>query len=151
MGVRNAAGQFAPQPTAKHKNPCSIDGCGKLATGGRGWCPAHWKKWRTWGDPLAEDQRKPIDVGKRLRSKLKTAPNGCWLWQGAKNAEGYGRIYHLGRLDYTHRVSYELANGPIPEGLDVDHLCRTPACCNPEHLEPVTRAVNLQRARGAVA
>ena len=69
---------------------------------------------------------------------------GCWIWSGAIN-NGYGRAYIAGRLFYAHRVVYEVIVGPIPEGLELDHLCRVRACVNPAHLEPVTRAENLRR------
>ena len=74
---------------------------------------------------------------------------GCWLWSSFRDPNGYGRTYWKGRYQYTHRIAYELSVGPIPEGLDIDHLCRVPACCNPAHLEPVTHAENM--ARGAHA
>ncbi len=73
----------------------------------------------------------------------------CWLWTGARNRGGYG-VISRGRRDgavIVHRAVWELLVGPIPEGADLDHLCRVRACCNPDHLEPVTRAVNV--ARGA--
>lgn len=73
----------------------------------------------------------------------------CWLWAGATNGVGYGVIGRGGRGSgnaYAHRLSYEWAKGPIPEGLDLDHLCRNRACVNPDHLEPVTRSVNLSRS-----
>ena len=73
-------------------------------------------------------------------------PNtGCWLWTGALQSMGYGH----GRLNraafLAHRLSYLVFRGPIPEGLVLDHLCRTPACCNPDHLEAVTHKENLRR------
>ena len=70
---------------------------------------------------------------------------GCWLWTRALQPAGYGRISVNGRLIYTHRAAYEAFVGPIPEGMDIDHLCRVRSCCNPDHLEPVTRRENLLR------
>lgn len=67
--------------------------------------------------------------------------NGCWLWTGYVNLAGYGRFD--GRL--AHRFAYEDMIGPVPDGLDIDHLCRVRNCVNPAHLEPVTRAENLRR------
>jgi hypothetical protein len=70
----------------------------------------------------------------------------CWIWQRATTF-GYGRMWHNGSTSPVpaHRVIYERHKGPIPEGLVLDHLCRIPSCVNPDHLEPVTNAVNTQR------
>lgn len=66
----------------------------------------------------------------------------CWIFQGALTW-GYGVTSKDGRPLRTHRVTYEALVGPIPDGLDIDHLCRVRACCNPEHLEPKTRRANV--------
>jgi len=73
-------------------------------------------------------------------------PNGCWEWQGALAPNGYGHIRRDGQLLTAHRVYWIEANGPVAEGLDIDHLCRNRRCVNPEHLEPVTRSENMLRA-----
>ncbi|MFE9844749.1 HNH endonuclease signature motif containing protein [Streptomyces goshikiensis] len=89
-------------------------------------------------------------IEERLFSKV-DATGICWLWTGAKNRGGYGAI-SKGRRDgaaIVHRVVWELLVGPIPDGSDLDHLCRVRACCNPDHLEPVTRAVNVARGSHA--
>lgn len=69
---------------------------------------------------------------------------GCWLWTGA-SANGYGRFMLRRRQTLAHRFSYEYFIGPIPEGLQIDHLCRTRGCVNPGHLEPVTPQENTLR------
>lgn len=83
----------------------------------------------------------------RVLRKCMTDENGCWIFQGYL-FKGYGQVTlsaEEGRA-LTHHVTYKHFIGPIPEGLELDHLCRVPACCNPWHLEPVTHAENLRRA-----
>lgn len=76
----------------------------------------------------------------------KSDPGGCWLWTAAKGKGGYGNFGVTPRKTaYAHRFAYELMVGAIPEGLQLDHLCRNKACVNPAHLEPVTCKENLER------
>jgi hypothetical protein len=70
---------------------------------------------------------------------------GCWLWRGSSSDGHYGNFQRDGRLYLAHRYAYEDVVGPIPPGLELDHLCRTPACVRPDHLEPVTPKVNQHR------
>ena len=78
--------------------------------------------------------------------------DGCWEWQGARSGNGYGTLGVDGRTRLAHRLSYQHFIGPIPDGLDLDHLCRVRWCVNPRHLEPVTRSVNATRGEtGRVA
>ena len=72
---------------------------------------------------------------------------GCWLFAGGQNGRGYGQYRHDGKHSYAHRVAFVALSGEIPAGTELDHLCRVRACCNPSHLEPVQRAVNVQRGR----
>ena len=69
----------------------------------------------------------------------------CWEWTAGVNASGYG-IFGIGGTSYlAHRWAYETLVGPIPEGFQIDHLCRNRKCVCPEHLEPVTPRTNAQR------
>jgi len=72
----------------------------------------------------------------------------CWNWRGHKNAYGYGDFKINEKHLQAHRFSYELIKGKIPEGLQLDHLCRNRSCVNPDHLEAVTSKVNLLRGKG---
>lgn len=91
-----------------------------------------------------------MDEGTTLRfwnKVAKTTPNECWLWIPRLGGGGYGQIYIKGKQRYVHRVSYELANGPIPHGLVVDHICKVRHCVNPAHLRAVTTRENIIHAR----
>jgi hypothetical protein len=95
---------------------------------------------------------KPTAPLTRLMRRVVVDDAGCWNWTGATSS-GYG--YMAADLDErgytnwrTHRIAYVLANGPIPSGRGLDHLCRNRSCCNPRHLEPVTWKENTRRGDG---
>lgn len=92
--------------------------------------------------------RKSTPIVERIKPKLYVDDNGCWVFTGALTGHGYGHV-RVGRrgegMKSTHRAMYEHHVGPIPEGLELDHLCRNRACCNPAHLEPVTTGENIRR------
>lgn len=74
----------------------------------------------------------------------------CWIWTGAPHGNGgYGRLYADSTSWPAHRWSYERSKGPVPEGLELDHLCRNRMCCNPDHLEAVTHLENVRRGNAA--
>ncbi len=89
----------------------------------------------------------------RVEDKITGEPNsGCWLWIGACSDVGYGKIWNGDRVMEATRYVYEQIRGAIPEGLELDHLCRTRCCVNPSHLEPVTHQENMRRGiAGALA
>ena len=75
----------------------------------------------------------------------------CWVWKAAKTRAGYG-VFHVGGSGISaHRVAYELMVGPIPDGLQLDHLCENTSCVNPDHLVPVTARENVHRSQKSPA
>lgn len=120
---------------------CSVGDCSRPIAR-RGMCNMHGLRVERHGSP--DNPRG--DVRARILSGfVEAADTGCWEWQRSLFPNGYGYIKHDGRGRGAHRVAYEVLVGPIPEGLELDHLCRNRRCVNPEHLEPVTKAVNQQR------
>lgn len=79
-----------------------------------------------------------------VEDKYFVAPDGCWLWLGSIDRDGYGNAKtRYGRA--AHRLTYQAYVGDIPEGMQLDHLCRQRSCVNPYHLEPVTQQENILR------
>ena len=97
---------------------------------------------------------RKVTPAERIAANIETAGD-CWMWTGYKNPSGYGLVktYIDGRRTSTtaHRVSYEVANGPIPDGLVIDHICHTHACVNPAHLRAVTNKQNSENKAGPTA
>jgi hypothetical protein len=95
---------------------------------------------------MATLKRTPED---RFWSKVQKT-SACWLWS-ANRRGGYGQFWLNGRFVPAHRWSYEQVHGQIADGLQMDHLCRVPACVNPAHLEPVSLIENVLRGYGLPA
>lgn len=143
---------------------CSVDRC-QNPSKARGWCMSHYDSWRKYGDPL-KAVTKGVGKGRgrprmAIFSRVRMADgfDGCWEWTGPISERGYGVAN-----GQAHRTVYELLVGPIPEGLQLDHLCHNEdltceggaiclhrRCVNPMHLEPVTNQENALRSRLTLA
>lgn len=130
----------------EHSGLCDVAGCERPYFA-RGKCQRHYHRLRKYGDCLAGGT--PIDkpLALRIAERSVLRENGCVEWVGSTDGHGYGQINYRRRVLKAYRVSFELARGPVPAGLELDHLCRNPLCINPDHLEPVTHAENMRRMR----
>lgn len=112
--------------------------------------PEHWGKPKYNKRPMTASQRDERARSRfmvRIRYEVHVPALGpCWMWQGYTDPNGYGRATYQGKRDYTHRIAFFMAGKEIPEGKELDHLCRVRGCCNPKHLEPVTHQVNCARS-----
>lgn len=127
---------------------CTIDGCDH-ALYRVGLCRGHYARRAKYGDDF---DRAPIfqwgSYSERIFGRI-DASGPCWEWLGFRNDRGYGVMTFQRVSRYVHRRVWELLVGPVPQGLELDHLCRNHACCNPDHLEPVTHAENVRRGASA--
>ena len=87
---------------------------------------------------------------KRLLSSM-GHPDECWNWTGHIGKNGYSYCCYKGKNTTAYRASWEHLIGPIPQGYEIDHLCKNPKCVNPLHLEPVTPYINNMRSNSAAA
>lgn len=126
---------------------CTVPGC-TTHQSQVGLCHKHYARLRRHGDVnvTLRDTGPPMQ---RIQRRVAVDSSGCWLWTGTIDKAGYGRLSVGGRAWLAHRLSYELHVGPIPDGLELDHLCAVRGCVNPEHLEPVTPQENKRRMLAA--
>jgi hypothetical protein len=92
---------------------------------------------------------RPGDEASRFWSQVDRS-GGCWVWEGHRDRDGYGRFKvtvrpGAYRTVRAHRWAWEAAHGPVPAGMTLDHLCGLPACVRPDHLDPCTNTENLRR------
>lgn len=103
-------------------------------------------KWKSQAKALRKLEMAPHClirfVNKIAASKRK---GDCWPWVGSCDGKRYGKFWLNRRMYMAHRIAYFLWVGPIERGMEIDHLCRNRACCNPEHLEKVTSKENKDR------
>lgn len=123
----------------------------------KGYCRKHYTRWKRYGDPLATkfDRASGSDA-ERWMQKLRVESPGCWIWTGEPDKHGYGQYMVTGddgkrKSKRAHRYIYEQLVGPLDPKDDLDHLCRVHACCNPDHLEPVSHRTNVLRGYSPTA
>lgn len=122
---------------------CSVPGCPNDYRA-RGYCVSHYNEKRKTGELELAD----LSHETKLFSKIEVT-GFCWLWTAHRNKLGYGTFKYGKGGTLAHRAVYETLIGPVPDGLVLDHLCRIPACVNPDHLEPVTNQENCIRGHKA--
>ncbi len=129
------------------KRTCSIEGCGRKHKA-RGLCQAHALRLKKYGSVDAQrpirPQSRPAD--ERFWEKVEKT-DACWLWTGCLT-DGYGHFSIGVERILAHRLSYEWAVGPIPEGLALDHICHVRRCVRPAHLRLATWKQNAENPSG---
>lgn len=151
---------------ARNDGKCTRPGC-EEKYGSRGLCQKHYDQARRSGQIGTTKPAKPRRTEQETREQRvaflwanidKRGLDECWPWRRPLTKGGYGQLRWLAGPISAHRAAYLLAHGEIPDGYDVDHKCHDPAecdlkaecphraCCNPAHLEAVTRLENLHRS-----
>lgn len=128
---------------------CTVSPCDRPSRS-NGMCTMHLARLKRLGSPTATRVLRPeagFTPADRFHTKYEKLDDGCWEWRGSLNHAGYGQFNESRKKTRrAHRYSYELLVGPIPAGLELDHLCRNRACVNPAHLQPVVTYVNMIRS-----
>ena len=120
---------------------CSVPECGR-GYYAKNYCRLHWERARRHGSPIIVQVPRDMPAAERLAHRSERQGD-CVVFTGCTNASGYGQITIANKQVAVHRVAYELAHGPIPEGLVIRHKCDNPPCIDPSHLELGTPQDNV--------
>lgn len=123
---------------------CSIEGCDRKREK-RGWCSAHYKRWRRHGDPEVMKHFRDPEAAFSHRTEWL---GDCLVWSGKTNPTGYGRMKVDGKYMMCHRYAWIRVNGPIDPEMEVDHTCHNRSCCNVKHLRLTTHKQNMENRSG---
>ena len=129
----------------EYPDTCTVEGCDKKFLA-KGYCALHYYRVQRTGDPEGGGRHysNPEDA-----FSARTEWRGkCLVWTGTTNSDGYGVLWAGTKNVRAHRYAWERANGPIPEGLQIDHICWNRACVNVEHLRPATHVENMRNQSG---
>lgn len=138
-----AGGPLLPISLQAPPAECSYPSCGLVSTA-RSLCRAHY--WQFYSGKRLSPLGEPATPARRFISRIEVAES-CWEWTGHLS-RGYGSFTIGNRSMMAHRWAYEARNGPIPEGLCVDHVCRNKACVKPSHLRLATTKQNAENQTG---
>lgn len=141
------AAQFETTPRTPTRTACAFEGCGKKHLAG-GFCAGHRMQFKS-GKPLRDLRETGLSVEDRFRTYVDTSGD-CHEWIGARLEKGYGNFNLPTGAISAHRFAFEMANGQIPKGLEVDHICLNRACVNPSHLRLATRKQNMENRAGVL-
>lgn len=142
-----------PKPERARYAPgtrCSVEDCAQPVSG-RGWCGAHYANWYETGDPLARHRKRAYTDPEESFAARTEWKGLCMVWTGTIAANGYGRMWNDGSSVAAHRYAWERENGPIPEVVEIDHICHNRKCVTVEHLRLSSRAQNMRNLGGASA
>ena len=126
---------------------CSIENCDR-AMSARGWCKMHYQRWYKNGDPMNPGKYASHRTPEESFAARTEGQGDCIVWTGHKYGHGYGSIWVDGKNVAAHRYAWERANGPIPDGMQVDHICWNPSCVKTEHLRVATPSQNNSHLSG---
>ena len=127
---------------------CSVEDCGRKRYV-RGFCQRHYTAWLRYGDPLKYQRIRCSTPEQSFELRTERSESGCLEWTGTRYRNGYGQIWDGAKNALAHRYAWERENGPIPDGMQIDHACFNRACVEITHLRVASRVENGRNIQGA--